>query len=108
APVVPGEKVTITVTDMHESGAGVGHTDEGFVVMVDGVLPEARVRVEIENVKSNYARGELIEKVPMSDEDSDDEEPQSVEEEQDIAEEGDEDEEEDQPRLGSRDNFWGT
>ncbi|MFB6253680.1 MAG: TRAM domain-containing protein [Halobacteriaceae archaeon] len=111
APVVPGEEVTITVTDMHESGAGVGHTEEGFVVMVDGVLPEARVRVEIENVKSNYAQGELIEKVQMSDADSDDEESQPVEEEPGIAEEQDEEDredEEEQPRLGSRDNFWGA
>jgi NAD(P)-dependent dehydrogenase (short-subunit alcohol dehydrogenase family) len=47
---------------MHESGAGVGRqADSGFIVMVDGVLPPARVRAEISEVKSNYARADLIE-----------------------------------------------
>jgi len=35
-PVKPGEEVVVEVDDIHESGAGVGRTDDGFIVMVDG------------------------------------------------------------------------
>ncbi|GAA0648538.1 TRAM domain-containing protein [Salarchaeum japonicum] len=100
APVVPGEEVVIEVDDMHESGAGVGrHEGTGFIVMVDGVLPPARVRAKVTNVKSNYARADLVEKLP--------EEP-SEDEEAEGDESGAEDAEEDNPRLGSRENFWGS
>jgi len=57
-PVKSGEEVVIDVVDMHESGAGVGRTEDGFIVMVDGILPEARARVEITRVHSNHARAE--------------------------------------------------
>jgi len=98
APVVPGEEIVIDVDDMHESGAGVGRQeDSGFIVMVDGVLPPARVRAKVTHVKSNYARADLVEKLP--EEPSDDDET-DVED----SEEG----EEDDPRLGSRENFWGS
>ena len=110
APVVPGEELVVDVSDLHESGAGIGHTEDGFVVMVDGVLPEARARVKVETVKPNYARGELLEKLPM------DAEPDAAE-----AADGDEADgdasggdanrssgKDDAPRLGSRDNFWGS
>lgn len=115
APVVPGQEVEVEVSDLHESGAGVGHTDDGFVVLVDGVLPEARARIRIETVKSNFARGELIEKLP---DDPDDEAEPDDDIESDDADDADDDlpdedtadedePEEDAPRLGSRDNFWG-
>ncbi|EJN59735.1 hypothetical protein HSB1_18930 [Halogranum salarium B-1] len=100
-PVKPGEEVIVEVTDIHESGAGVGRTEDGFIVMVDGILPDARARVKILRVMSNHARAEEIERLPM--------------------EEADEEPEEDTPdrkrgrdrpdrpeRLGSRDNFWGS
>ncbi|WP_020220977.1 TRAM domain-containing protein [Halarchaeum acidiphilum] len=109
APVVPGEEVVIEVDDMHESGAGVGrHEGTGFIVMVDGVLPPARVKATITTVKSNYARADLVEKLPREDEASEDE---ASEGETDEDESGDTDEESDtgptRERLGSRENFWG-
>ncbi|MFB6124815.1 MAG: TRAM domain-containing protein [Halanaeroarchaeum sp.] len=105
APVVPGQEVEVTVTDMHESGAGVGHhADSGFVIMVDGVLPEARALVKVTTVKPNYARADLIEKLP--DEPTDDEDEEAAEE--DGEEENRRPRREDNPRLGSRDNFWGS
>ncbi len=58
---------------MHESGAGVGRTEDGFIVMVDGVLPEARARVEITRVHSNHARAEELEILPMPDDEDDEE-----------------------------------
>ncbi|MFC7047145.1 TRAM domain-containing protein [Halobacteriaceae archaeon GCM10025711] len=112
APVHPGEEIVVDVTDLHESGAGIGHTEEGFVVMVDGVLPEARARVEVETVKSNYARAKLLEKVPIDEslDESDDEDGG-----EDEGVEPDEEEEETKrrapkrpPQLGSRENFWGS
>ena len=107
-PVKLGEEVVVDVEDIHESGAGVGRTGDGFIVMVDGVLPEARARVRITEVRSNHARAEEMERLPMED---DDEEAESAE----TADTDDEDEEGsereralDRERLGSRENFWGN
>ena len=111
APVVPGQEVVVTVTDMHESGAGVGHhADSGFVIMVDGVLPEAKVKAKVSKVKPNYARADLLEKLP-EEPDEDEEDEQEGEEEED--EEAEEEQErrsprKRNPRLGSRENFWGS
>ncbi|WP_336327860.1 TRAM domain-containing protein [Halovenus sp. HT40] len=111
-PVKPGEEVVIEVEDIHESGAGVGRTEDGFIIMVDGLLPPARARVKVTNVMSNHARGEEVERLP--DEDADEEvteaEKTEEEEEPDDSEEEestDIDRQKDDPRLGSRDNFWG-
>ncbi|GGM58026.1 putative RNA-binding protein with TRAM domain [Halarchaeum rubridurum] len=109
APVVPGEEVVLEVDDMHESGAGVGrHEGTGFIVMVDGVLPPARVKAEITTVKSNYARADLVERLPDDDADDTDDADDGATE---VDEATDEAEEEDtspaRERLGSRENFWG-
>ncbi|OVE85072.1 TRAM domain-containing protein [Natronolimnobius baerhuensis] len=114
-PVKSGEEIVVDVVDMHESGAGVGRTEDGFIVMVDGVLPEARARVKIERVHSNHARAEMLEKVPMDEdldegEDGDDD----TDDDGDNASAEDSDDETgrssatDRERLGSRDNFWGS
>jgi predicted RNA-binding protein with TRAM domain len=105
-PVQPGEEIVVTVEDIHESGAGVGRTDDGFIIMVDGILPEARAKVKVTQVHSNHAKGEEIERLPM-DEDEDDEDEES-ETEAAEAEAADTDDEDEDPHLGSRDNFWGS
>ncbi|WP_336036027.1 TRAM domain-containing protein [Halobacterium yunchengense] len=106
APVVPGEEVVIEIDDMHESGAGVGRqADSGFIIMVDGVLPPARVKAEVSKVKPNYARADLLEKLP---EEPDDEEDDEAGAEAEADEDEDEDEEGGMERLGSRENFWGN
>ena len=100
-PVKPGEEVVIDVEDIHESGAGVGRTEDGFIVMVDGILPEARARVEITRVHSNHARAEELERLPMDsedDEEGDDEGDESAGDRRATRRE----------RLGSRENFWGS
>ena len=107
-PVKRGEEVVVDVVDMHESGAGVGRTEDGFVVMIDGILPEARARVEITRVHSNHARAEELERLPL--ESDEDEEPDA---ETDAEPEAADNEEDERPsatreRLGSRDNFWGS
>ncbi|PSQ35327.1 deoxyribonuclease [Halobacteriales archaeon SW_10_66_29] len=102
-PVKSGEEVVIEVEDIHESGAGVGRTDDGFIIMVDGVLPPARARVEVTKVRSNHARAEELERLP---DEADDEPDIDEAAEADDGEAGEESE--DDPRLGSRDNFWGS
>ncbi len=112
-PVKPGEEVVVDVVDMHESGAGVGRTEDGFIVMVDGVLPEARARVKITRVHSNHARAEELELLPM---DPDEDEPEDSEESDETAEAVDAEDDTDsndggspaRERLGSRENFWGS
>ena len=110
-PVKAGEEVIIDVVDMHESGAGVGRTEDGFIVMVDGVLPEARARVEITRVHSNHARAEKLELLPMEpDEDTTDDEADDVTADP-VDDDADNDADNGSPkreRLGSRENFWGS
>jgi len=108
-PVKPGEEVLVEVTDIHESGAGVGRTDDGFIVLVDGLLPDCRAVVRIDQVKRNHAKAKkVIEKLPLDPED----------EEEDLDREGPAEPErkgkgkgkgtDGRPTaLGSRDNFWG-
>lgn len=110
APVVPGQEVVIEIDDMHESGAGVGRQeDSGFIVMVDGVLPPARVKAEITKVKPNYARADLVERLPEDGDEADAEEGDEDEDET-VGEGGEDapaDDDEGRERLGSRENFWG-
>ncbi len=111
-PVQPGEEVVVEVDDIHESGAGVGRTDDGFIVLVDGLLPPARAEVRIHRVKSSHATAQdVVERLP--------EDPEADDEGDDAAETGAEDAEDedgegdrrrdrpDRERLGSRENFWG-
>ena len=114
-PVQPGEELAVTVEDIHESGAGVGRTEDGFIVLVDGVLPEARARVKITQVRSNHARAEELERLPMDEEAADEDESEDAAAEDAEADDDDDDDDsggrladEDDPRLGSRDNFWGA
>src|SRR6056297_2763128 len=110
APVKPGEEVVVTVEDIHESGAGVGRTEDGFIVMVDGVLPDARAKVKITNVKSNHARAEEIERLPMEGEDDQADDEADTESDAEATDEGESDDSDgpSRPQLGSRDNFWGS
>ncbi|WP_158058386.1 TRAM domain-containing protein [Halorussus halophilus] len=110
APVKLGEEVVIEVNDIHESGAGVGRTDDGFIVMVDGILPEARAKVEITNVMSNHARAEEIERLPMEEEEAEDDDTDETEADADADADNSDDSDGStkRQRLGSRDNFWGS
>jgi predicted RNA-binding protein with TRAM domain len=111
-PVKVGEEVVVEVTDIHESGAGVGRTDDGFIILVDGILPDARAKVRIKRVKSNHALGEEVERLPWDeDEETDgsdaDDDPKAAD-----ADDADEQKRSSGPKrpeaLGSRDNFWGS
>ena len=106
-PVKPGEEVVITVDDIHESGAGVGRTEDGFIVMVDGLLPETRARVRIMQVRSNHARAEEVERLPLEEDEEEEDGAEDGGEEPTVDDGTEEDEGDDRPELGSRDNFWG-
>ncbi len=97
-PVKPSEELTVDIVDIHESGAGVGRTEEGFVILVDGVLPDARARVKVTEVHSNHARADVLERLSLV-EDSEDEPTEPT---------ADDDDDDDDVRLGSRENFWGS
>src|SRR5699024_2186936 len=103
-PVTVGEELVVTVEDIHESGAGVGRTEDGFIVFVDGVLPEARSRVKITKVRSTHARADELERLPM-DEETDDE--SDVDDGDGDSDDADDDGPKRRQRLGSRENFWG-
>jgi predicted RNA-binding protein with TRAM domain len=104
-PVKPGEELVVEVTDIHESGAGVGRTEDGFIVLVDGTLPPSRARVRIDRVKANHATAEEVERLPMED-DADDAEATDESTTDDTSESGTHDSGRPE-QLGSRDNFWG-
>ncbi|AUX10843.1 TRAM domain-containing protein [Halalkaliarchaeum desulfuricum] len=114
-PVQPGEEVLVEVDDIHESGAGVGRTDDGFIVLIDGLLPEARAKVRIDRVKSNHATAkEVVERLPLESEEDDEGDEAEVDDEDgaddgaDDGESADDDEtSSSRERLGSRENFWG-
>ena len=109
APVKPGEEVVVEVSDIHESGAGVGRTEDGFIVMVDGILPDARARVKITKVKGNHARGEELERLALDPEEVDESEERSADGRDGGNGNGSGSKSGGgRPQaLGSRDNFWG-
>jgi Predicted RNA-binding protein, contains TRAM domain len=100
-PVKRGEEIVVTVDDIHESGAGVGRTEDGFIVLVDGVLPEARAKVKVTRVHSNHATADPVERLPLVDESESEPEAETETTTED-------DDDDDGPRMGSRDNFWGS
>jgi predicted RNA-binding protein with TRAM domain len=101
-PVKPGEEVLVEVTDIHESGAGVGRTDDGFIILVDGLLPDARAVVRIDRVKNNHATAKkVVERLPLD--------PDEDEEGRAGPDPTEDDDTDGRPTaLGSRDNFWGS
>jgi predicted RNA-binding protein with TRAM domain len=110
-PVKPGEEVVVTVEDIHESGAGVGRTEDGFIVFIDGLLPDARAVVRIDQVKGSHARAKkVIERLPFEPEDEEQADESSASSTTSSAtdQQSRKRRKPKRPeRLGSRDNFWG-
>ena len=101
-PVKIGEEVVVTVEDIHESGAGVGRTEDGFIIMIDGVLPPAKAKVKVTKVHSNHARADEVERLELDEDDEDDADDETG------ADTDEREDRDDRRRLGSRDNFWGS
>lgn len=58
-PLVAGQRVTLTITDIAFGGEGVGRVDQ-FVVFVPLVLVGEQVEAELTEVKKQFARARLI------------------------------------------------
>ena len=112
-PVKPGEEVVVDVDDIHESGAGVGRTDDGFIVLIDGLLPTSRAIVRIDRVKSNHATAKkIVERLPVDDDSETADETDSTADHDDESTTDNDSEinnsgSDQSTALGSRDNFWG-
>ncbi|MHB9288449.1 TRAM domain-containing protein [Halobacteriales archaeon Cl-PHB] len=59
-PVEPGEIRYVEVEDIGKQGDGIARVERGYVIIVPGADVGERVKVEITEVKSNFAVGEII------------------------------------------------
>jgi predicted RNA-binding protein with TRAM domain len=60
-PVETGEIRYVEVEDLGKQGDGIARVERGYVIIVPGGEVGQRVKVEISEVKSNFAVGEIIE-----------------------------------------------
>ncbi|WP_266075938.1 TRAM domain-containing protein [Haladaptatus caseinilyticus] len=60
-PVEGGEIRYVEVEDIGKQGDGIARVERGYVIIVPGAEIGERVKVEITEVKSNFAVGEIIE-----------------------------------------------
>jgi len=59
-PVEPGEFRYVEVEDIGKQGDGIARVERGYVIIVPGADVGDRVKVEITEVKSNFAVGEIV------------------------------------------------
>ncbi|GAD51970.1 predicted RNA-binding protein, contains TRAM domain [Halarchaeum acidiphilum MH1-52-1] len=59
-PVEEGEIRYVEIEDIGKQGDGIARVERGYVIIVPGVEVGERVKVEITQVKSNFAVGETI------------------------------------------------
>lgn len=55
-----GERTRLTVARMGQRGEGVAETASGLLVFVPGVLPGETARVEVTDVRKNFARARVL------------------------------------------------
>ena len=60
-PVEGGEIRYVEIEDIGKQGDGIARVERGYVIIVPGADVGDRVKVEITEVKSNFAVGEIIE-----------------------------------------------
>jgi len=58
-PVKVGQREELEITGLGHAGEGVGRID-GFAIFVPGAIPGDRVFTQIEKVKQNHGRGEIV------------------------------------------------
>jgi predicted RNA-binding protein with TRAM domain len=59
-PVEPGEIRYVEIEDLGKQGDGIARVERGYVIIVPGAEVGERVKVEIAEVKSNFAVGEIV------------------------------------------------
>ncbi|ESP88286.1 TRAM domain-containing protein [Candidatus Halobonum tyrrellensis] len=60
-PVEPGEIRYVEIEDLGKQGDGIARVERGYVIIVPGAEVGERVKIEVAEVKSNFAVGEVIE-----------------------------------------------
>jgi predicted RNA-binding protein with TRAM domain len=60
-PVEEGEIRYVEIKNLGKQGDGIARVERGYVVIVPGSEVGERVKVEITEVKSNFAVGEVVE-----------------------------------------------
>ena len=60
-PVEEGEVRYVEIEDLGKQGDGIARVERGYVIIVPGADVGDRVKIEISEVKSNFAVGEVIE-----------------------------------------------
>lgn len=60
-PVEEGEIRYVEIEDIGKQGDGIARVERGYVIIVPGAEIGEQVKVEISEVKSNFAVGEIIE-----------------------------------------------
>jgi len=59
-PVEPGEIRYVEIEDIGKQGDGIARVERGYVIIVPGTDIDERVKIEVTEVKSNFAVGEPI------------------------------------------------
>ncbi len=59
-PVEPGEIRYVEIEDIGKQGDGIARVERGYVIIVPDAEIGERVKVEITEVKSNFAVGQII------------------------------------------------
>ena len=60
-PVEPGEVRYVEIEDIGKQGDGIARVERGYVIIVPGAEVGEQVKIEVSEVKSNFAVGEVIE-----------------------------------------------
>lgn len=60
-PVEPGEMRYVEIEDIGKQGDGIARVERGYVIIVPGAEVGERVKIEVTEVKSNFAVGEIVE-----------------------------------------------
>ncbi|MFC6826379.1 TRAM domain-containing protein [Halopelagius fulvigenes] len=60
-PVEVGELRYVEIEDIGKQGDGIARVERGYVIIVPGAQVGDRVKIEVTEVKSNFAVGEVIE-----------------------------------------------
>ena len=59
-PVEPGEMRYVEVEDLGKQGDGIARVERGYVIIVPNTEVGERVKIEVTEVKSNFAVGEVV------------------------------------------------
>ena len=60
-PVEVGEIRYVEVEDIGKQGDGIARVERGYVIIVPGTEVGERVKIEVREVKSNFAVGDVVE-----------------------------------------------